>query len=340
MCLLLAGLFFIFAKGVEAVEIKPGGLVFAHYEFVASRHLRNGTTAQNFNAFEVSRIYLNADAKYDDKISAFIQLEANLNSRDGRNNRVYLKNAELRLNFNSAAKISAGLVASPWRGYEEGIWKHRFAAQLVDDVEGLLLASDRGVKLSGKIPYLAYDAMVANGEGTGADGTGGNESVAVNAGGKLKDFAVKLAISPLEGRGDALKGLKINLLAHKGDRNEATVRNRILSGLSYESEFANFMATYFNADNSAAAAPSRGEGVSFHTVVTPAEKFWLFARFDKYDPDIYAGGDAHNRYIYGVGYQITKGVRIALDHQYLEQERRAVALQDESIFFVHTEAKF
>jgi hypothetical protein len=72
-----------------ALEVKPGGTIFAHYEFATSQHLANGTTSQGYNAFEVSRIYLNADAKYDEKVSAFLQLEANLSSRDSKSNRVF-----------------------------------------------------------------------------------------------------------------------------------------------------------------------------------------------------------------------------------------------------------
>lgn len=338
MMILLTGLGGL--KTVTAIEVKPGGLIFAHYEMVTSQHLQNGTTSQNFNAFEVSRIYLNADAKYDEKISAFVQLEANLTSRDNKNNRVYLKNAELRFNFHSAAKLSAGIIAAPWRGCEEGIWKHRFAAKILEDTEGLFAGSDRGIRISGKIPVIAYDAMISNGEGTGGDGTGGNESTTANSGGKLKDFTLKIAVSPLETLGEELKGFKINLLAHKGDKNETTVRNRVFAGLSYESKYLNLMGTYYNADNSATNAPSRGEGFSVHTVASPTEKFCAFGRFDKYDPDIHAGGDSHNRYLYGLAYQIIKGIRISIDHQYLQQERRTTTRQDESIFFVHTEVKF
>lgn len=329
-----------YSAGVEAIEVKPGGTIFAHYEFVASQHLQNGTTTQNYSAFEVSRIYLNADAKYDDKVSAFIQLEANLASRDNKANRIYLKNAELRLNFHKAAKVSAGLVSLPWRGYEEGIWKHRFVSKTLDDIEGLLPASDRGVRLSGQIPFLAYDAMISNGEGTGGDSTGGNETTTVDDGGRLKDYTAKLAIAPFETLGDELKGLKINAQFHKGDKNETTLRNRIFSGLSYESKTVNLWLAYYNADNSTSTAPSRGEGFSFHMGVTPTEKYGTFFRFDRYDSDIHAGAEAYNRYIYGVDYQLVKGVRISIDHQYVQQGKRSPTLQDESIFFIHTEAKF
>ncbi|MBI2119853.1 MAG: hypothetical protein HYT97_09570 [Elusimicrobia bacterium] len=330
----------IYSQGVNALEVKPGGLIFAHYEFVASQHLQNGTTTQNYSAFEVSRIYLNMDAKVDDKVSAFINLEANLTSRDNKNNRVYLKNAELRLNFHKAAKLSFGLIASPWRGYEEGLWKHRFVSKILEDIEGLLPASDRGVRLSGQIPFFAYDAMIGNGEGTGGDGTGGNETTAHGAGGRFKDYTAKVAIIPFQTLSGPLKGLKLNALCHKGEKNETTLRDRLYAGLSYESKVLNLAGNYYNADNSAQAAPSRGEGFSFYTVVAPIEKFWLFVRFDKYDPDIHVGGDTRMRFFSGLGYQVTKGVRVALDHLYTLQERRSLTRQDESIFFIHTEAKF
>jgi len=325
---------------VRAFEIKPGGLVFSHYEYVASQHLQNGTTVQGLNSVEVSRIYLNAEAKYNDSVSAFINLEANLTSRDNKANRIFLKHAELRLNFHKAAQVSAGLVSTPWRGYEEGIWKHRFAGKILEDIEGLLPASDRGIRLSGQIPFLAYDAMIANGEGTGGDGTGGNETAVHSGGGRFKDYTAKIAIIPFQTLGKELKGLKINAQFHKGDKDETTLRNRVYTGLSYESKFLNMAGNYYNADNSAPTTPSRGEGFSFHTVVAPIEKFWLFARFDKYDPDIHRGEDARMRYLWGLGHQIAPGVRISLDHLYTQQEKRSPTRQDESIFFVHTEAKF
>ena len=319
--------------------MKPGGTVFAHYEYAASQHLQNGTTSQGYNSVEVSRIYLNAEAKYDDKVSAYVNLEANLSSREGKNNRVFRKSAELRYAFNDAAKLYFGLIGLPWRALEENVW-HRFTGKDLEDTEGIGFATDRGVRLSGKIPYLSYSAMAANGEGTGADGTAGNEAASYNGGGRLKDFILTLSLSPFENSGKRLKGLKLNAQALKGDRNETTLRNRVFSGVSYESQMFKAGLNYYNADNSAAAAPSRGEGFSVYGYLYPTPEYWVMARFDRYNPNINAGGFSHNRYIYGVGYQLVKGVRVALDHQYLQQETRTHTLQDESIVFVHTEAKF
>ena len=336
----IALLGWIGAGTAHAVEVKPGGLIFADYGFVASQNLQNGTTSQGFSSFDVSRIYLNAEAKYDEKVTGFLQLEANLSSRDGKNNRVYVKNAELRIKFSDAAKLCGGLIGVPWRALEESVWKQRFVSKDLEDLEAIGNATDRGIRLGGKVPFAAYDLMISNGEGTGGDGNAGNENTAFNGGGRLKDFSATLSVIPFERVNSLWKGLKANLLALKGDKSETQVRNRIFAGLSYESALFNLMWTYYNADNSGSASPSRGEGYSLHTVVMPKEYLWIFARFDHYNPNINAGGFSHNRTIYGLGFQITKGVRVSLDHQYMEQETRTNALQDESIVFVHTEVKF
>jgi hypothetical protein len=171
-------------------------------------------------------------------------------------------------------------------------------------------------------------------------GTAGNENTASGAGGRLKDFNATVTLSPFERRPDGWKGLKVSAQALKGERNETQVRNRLFAGISYDSERFSCMGTYYNADNSSTAGPSRGEGFSVHALVAPLEKWWGFVRFDHYNPNIHAGGFAHHRYLYGVGYLLTKGVRLSVDHQYLEQEARTALLQDESLIFVHSELKF
>lgn len=323
----------------NALEVKPGGTIFAHYEYVASQNLKDGTTTQGLNNFDVSRIYLNSEVKYDDKVSGYINLEADLVSRESKNNRVFLKNAELRYAWNDMAKVYFGLIGLPWRAGEEAVWT-RFVAKDLEDTEGIGNATDRGIKFNGKIPYLAYNFLVVNGEGTGADSTSGNESTVFGNGGRLKDFVAMVSVSPLEKLGVQLKGLKINLQGLKGDKDEFTLRNRIFAGLSYDSSLFRAAANYYNADNSAASAPSRGEGISIYGLLFPIPKFWAAVRFDHYNPNINAGGFSHNRYLWSLGYELNKYVRLSLDEQYLEQETRTKTLQDENIFFVHTETKF
>ena len=356
VCNLAASVFIgvISVGSAHALEVKPGGVIFAHYEYGTSQNLKDGTTSQNFNSFEVSRIYLNAEAKYDEKVSGYVNLEADLISREGKNNRVFLKNAELRYAFNDAAKLYFGLVGMPWRAHEETVW-HRFTSKDLEDIEGIGNATDRGIKLSGKIPYLAYHAMIVNGAGTGADGTGSNEVTNFNGGGRLKDFVAMVSVIPFETLGDTLKGFKINFMGLKGDKDETTVRNRIFAGLSYDSKVFKAMFNYYNADDSTyyptaisvtgtKYAVLRREGFSTYAYYYPMENFWIVGRWDRFIPNLdstrAAGKDGYNKYIYGVGYQITKGVRFTLDHQYLQQDTQFPTQADESIFYLHTEVKF
>src|SRR3989338_5912142 len=121
---------FVFTAGVRAEEKKPevkiSGVIFTNYEFVLSDFLLDGTKAGNFNSFDVSRIYLNADVKYDEKFKGFVQLENNIIGKDPWTakavaNAPFVKQALLEMkDIYPGAKLMFGLIPNPWRGYEEG----------------------------------------------------------------------------------------------------------------------------------------------------------------------------------------------------------------------------
>ncbi|MBI4051986.1 MAG: hypothetical protein HY400_05730 [Elusimicrobia bacterium] len=319
-------------------ELKMGGLIFADYEYVTSKFLANGTQANNFNAFDVGRIYLNGSAKFDERFDSFLQLEMNILSRDNTANQAYLKQAWVRWNeIYSGASLRFGLVPTLWRGYEEGIWKHRFVAKILEDEEGLLNASDRGVLLSGRIPHVDYEAEVSNGEGTGGRTTAGNE---VN---KFKDYALRLAVSPF--KEGALNGFKANTLIHKGFKVGSWPRDRNIYGLSYESKGFNLWGAYYRSRDGFSLSTGTGtvssEGFSFFGVLNcPHYPAWIFARWDLFNPRLDIVGDAHQRFIYGIGYQLAEGIRISVDHQLLKQETEIATRKNQSIVFTHLEVKF
>lgn len=313
-------------------EVKMSGLVFTHYEYVLSNYLADGTTAQSQNSFDVGRVYLNAEAKFTPKIKGFVQYEVNLLTRDATANSVYLKQGLLEISdIYPDAKIMLGLIPSSWRGYEEGIWKHRFVSKILDDIEGFFGATDRGVRLSGKIPHVAYDLAIINGEATKA-----NETKAS----KYKDYTAKVAISPF--KEGPLEGLKINAYLHDGAYDQDLPRDRVLAGLSYESKKFNLMGTSYNAKSRAtpASAEAKGEGFSVHGVYNLTDQAWVFARFDQWDPDKNVNDDARSRVFGGVGYKIADGVRITVDYQGLTREKETATSKDENVLFTHFELKF
>lgn len=316
-------------------EIKISGLIYANYEYALSRELVDGTPAANFNSFDVGRIYLNAEAKYSDTIRGFLQFENNIVAKDPWTgtvsaNGVFLKQAFLEVkNIYPGANVKFGLIPNPWRGFEEGIWKHRFVSKIQDDIEGLLAATDRGIRLNGKKSLFEYDMAIVNGEGPK-----GNETS------KYKDYIAKLSVGPFSSE-DGKNGLKMNLYGQTGRYGVDQEKDRLFGGLSYESEKWNAMATYETAkDEAAKGTLLKKKGYSIHTVVNLNPKSWVFGRYDKWDPDTNTADDGRTRYILGYGYTLTDGIRASLNYQATRQEKEGAANKDQSALFYHIELKF
>lgn len=320
-----------------AADIKMGGVIFAHYEYVLSDFLSNGTRADDRNEFDVSRVYLNAASKLDDRMDVFGQLETNLSSRDNTSNQTFLKQAWLRWNeVYRGASARAGLVPLPWRGFEESIWKHRFVAKTMEDEQGLTPATDRGVVLNGKIPFMDYDVIIANGEGVGARGTTGNET------NKHKDYAGRISVSPF--KEGSLKGFKVSGLLHKGKKMDNWPRDRVFSSVSYECGRFNVFGGYFTSRDGNGVTTGtdtvRGRGISLYTNVNLSEAYVVFLRLDKWDPNKDVDNDARRHFIGGVEKKISDAVRITLDYHEVIQEKTAVTRKNQNIVSTHAEVKF
>jgi len=342
MKIILALLIAVSAGKAYAVDVKMSGTIYSNFSAVTSKHLSNGVEAHGRNEFDVSRIYLNAAADHDEHISSFVQLEANLLSRDpvssGTTNQVFLKQAYLEYKeLYPGAKLLFGLIQAPWTApLEEPVWKHRFVAKTLPDEEGLLQTTDRGARLSGKAPHLGYELMVANGEGSGARQTTGNE------GNKYKDFSGRLSFSPFSEGG--LSGLRIHAFGQKGKKYSNWERDRAIGSVSFESGKFNAMASYYaSRDGKGVAAGTdtvKGAGFSVFTVVNVAKTCWVFARWDKWDPDTAVLNNAHSRVIVGGGHALTDTVRMAVDYQALMQQKQTATAKDQGTASVHLEVKF
>lgn len=328
---LLCGVSLVVAQA-QAAEVKMSGLMFTHYEYVLSEHLKDGTPASDQNAFDVGRVYLNADAKFSDTVRGFTQYEVNLITRDATANTVFLKQALFEVkDVYPDAKIMFGLIPSSWRGYEEGIWKHRFVSKILDDIEGLFSSTDRGARLNGKAPFVEYDLAVINGEGTKA-----NETKAS----KYKDLAGKVAVSPF--KEGPLSGLKVNAYVQDGAFGHDLPRDRRIGGLSYASKRFNVMGTSYNSKDrkDAASAEEKGRGYSFHGVYNFSDVCWAFGRYDRWDPNKDKNDDARSRLFLGMGYKLADGVRLSLSYQGLVQEVETPTRKDERVIGSYAELKF
>lgn len=315
-------------------EIKISGLIFANYGYYLSKYLADGKEANNFNSFDISRVYLNTEAKFTDKIKAFAQLEINLISREiwtakEAKNEPYLKQVWLEIkNIYPDAKLMVGFVPVLWRGYEEKIWMHRFVSKVLDDIEGLQSATDRGLRLTGKVlKYVEYDLAILNGEGTKQ-----NE---IN---QYKDYNIRTAIEA-----PFLQGLKLNLFYQKGNNDKDQPRDRFFSGLSYESKKFNAMGTYYDVNGRGVGdnyKKEKGNGFSIHSVFNLTDRNWIFARYDSFDPNKDKDDDAKQRIILGFGYKIIDEVKLTLDYQTQIREKETETEKNVGVLFIHLEVKF
>lgn len=320
-----------------AAETTVSGVIFGHYEFVTSDYLANGVKAGNQNAFDLNQAYVKATAKFDERFDALIRLETKLSSRDNAANVAYLKQAWLRYKeIYPDASLTFGLAPNPWRDHEEGIWNHRFTAEILEDQEGLLNGSDRGLLLSGKFQQLVYNLQVVNGEGIGARGASGNET------NRYKDYAGHFVFSPF--KENVFQGVKINTYLQKGTKMAHWPRDRVFGGLSFQgSRFHLWGAYHASRDGAAVAAGTetvKGMGFSFHGSLQLRRDYLVFVRWDRWDPDAGLPDNSHDRVIYGVSKKLTQGIRVALDHQLIVQEKIAGNRRNQSFLFTHVEVKF
>ncbi len=322
----------VFSGVCRADELKPevkiSGLAFGQgVFFMGNSESDAGSNLGSFSSFDIPRVYLNTEAKLDDRITAFVQLEANKISVDQWSSAAvdktpYIKQANIKIkDIYPGATLSLGQIPMPWRGLEEGIWKHRFVSKVSEDIEGFTNAVDRGVGLKGKCmeDKVEYDVLIVNGEG------------ANNETNKYKDFIGRVSFAP-----GNVSGLKLHLYGHKGDYDDGKLRNRTIFGVSYESEKWNGMLTYYGGNDKAKGV----RGISLHGVFNLDEKKWVFGRYDNWDPDKDAADDKSTRFILGVGHKIANSVRGALSFQSLSREKETATKKDRNALYYSLEVKF
>lgn len=303
-----------------AAQVKTGGIIFTDFNYTFSEYYYD-TSSPTLASFDVSRIYLNADINIVDNVKAFLQLENNIITKEPATNKsavndVYLKNAELQIKY-GGVEVRFGLIPTPWRGYEEKIWKHRFVSKIFEDIELGIPATDRGLKFSGKLKSFEFDGGIYNGEGTKS-----NES------NKYKDFLTRTSF-------EFVKGLKANLFYLSGRYNDIDAKEKFFYGLSYESGKLNLMGTIYNSNDKA----KNQSGYSIHSVYSISDKYSIYARYDFFDSNLNASKDSRSRLYFGAGYRINENVRSAVNYLLITPEDTLVAKRQDTVS-LNLEIKF
>ncbi len=334
-----AMIFALGASSAMAADVKLSGLVFGQYARHLSQTDTAGVSSKNRGEFGITRIYMNAEAKFSPKVKGKVVLESNTTQTTDTghgSNSVFLKQAFGDYMVNDYANVQFGLVGTPWIGFEEGIWGRRFISKVFVDSEGVVSSADKGVGVLLKIPndFGDFHAAHVNGEGTTAvEKTGKN--------GRHKDSMARLTLSPMV-KFEPLSGLKLHGYIHNGRAQDGDnyLRDRVMGGVSYQHKRFHAMVSSFKARTGAGVKNTRSKGYSLHGSLKLPLSLSAFSRYDFYDPDTETSSDGRARTLWGVDYKVAEGVRISVNDQIVRQQLATNTSANENRLFFQLEMKF
>jgi len=294
-----------------APQVTVGGVVYAQYFY----QLKD--TAAHFNAFDVTRAYVNVIGKFSGGITTRVTADIAHSTALGASQTFRLKYAYAGWNpEGSALTYKLGLFQTPWLDWEEALWDYRMEGATVFDRAGYLSSSDFGIGADGNInkDQVNFQAGIFD-----------NGSYSTGLGDQRKNFQARVSVRAMDTDDPSrVGGLRVSAFAQVGKPVTGGTQSRFLGMVSYKSKTLTLAAEGGITDDSvtAAAAPTKGTVISafgvYHLSDSPVA---LIARFDNIKPNKDAPsttlGFTNTRIIAGVSYQLTGNVRLLGDIDFL-----------------------
>jgi hypothetical protein len=292
---------------VQAPTVTVGGVVYTQYNYQLSG-------VDHLNAFEVTRTYINVNARFAGGVSARITPDIYRNAADG--------SATYRLKYGyvqyapGATTWKFGMIQTPWVGREEDLWGYRMQGTIAVDRNKFLSSSDFGVSADTRLMDGALDLNV---------GIYNGETYSKPEGDQRKDLMVRASyrLAETDDNG-ALGGIRVSGYAGIGKPTGGGERNRFLGMLSYQSKALTLAAEYGMMTDSSTATPTAEVEASvvtaFAVVRVPESRLAVIGRVDIVDPNTDADDDKVTRTIAGVSYQVSPNLRALLDVDLLSYE--------------------
>ncbi|MDQ6961457.1 MAG: hypothetical protein Q9M28_02850 [Mariprofundaceae bacterium] len=278
------------------------------------------TTANKSTGLSVDRFYLQAKYQVNDQWFGTIVTDVNneQNTVPGlkRSTNVFLKYAYVEGKFSDEVQVRLGLSNTPWIGYEEKLWAHRYVSNVYTDFFKMDDSADYGLGLKGKFmdDMLEYWLTYSNGGGYGKP----NATQAM-------DISGRFTVHPIEGMDislgfrDGYRGNK-RLVTNAVTGVIATAANPIKETLnqvllSYGQETwrvgGNFV---INNKKDNTSTVNKATGYNVWAWARFAEDYGVFARYDylKSTPLASTFSAKTSHYIVGLEYFETQGMTFSL----------------------------
>lgn len=319
----LTGLVLLIGLAAGNGAAQEGGkmsvLVYADYVYNLQRDtsLTNAVLdgQEDFNAFQLRRVYLTYDHRISGEFVTRIRLEADEAARtsDGKTG-VFLKDAYLKWSgvFGSH-DLMIGIQPTPAFEISEAVWGFRSLEKTIMDLRGFVNSRDLGVSLRGPVDpgkSMHYVVFAGNGSGNRPEGD------------KWKRVYARLGARPVAGldvtvTGDYSAGPGI-ISPYSGSR----VSNSVLTGAAFVgvsiAEYAHFgvegvLQSQLNGYDTGTRLTERNRlGISVFGRWTVTERVTLVGRYDFFDPNTHgnAQNDTRGYFLGGISWSPAANVEI------------------------------
>ena len=169
-------------------ETKVGGTMYADVSTISNRN-DAGKTAQSGVNYDIKRMYLTVDHKFNDtysfNLTTDVTFDSNATSPSGaaaptaneaggantasgvKASQLYIKKAYLQAHYSDAFNVRLGAADLPWIPFVEGVYGYRYVEQTLIDRTKFGTSADWGVNINGSFldHIVNYSVSVINGEG-------------------------------------------------------------------------------------------------------------------------------------------------------------------------------
>jgi len=303
---------------------KLSGLMFGDYYYNASRDgainsIKNVATkgAQDFQAFQIRRIYLTYDNKISNDFKARVRFEMSNNVlADNGKFSANVKDAYLQWKAFGNQTLVVGLQGTPSFSVSEKYWGYRSLEKTIMDLRKIESSRDLGIGMKGKLDkkgVFSYSVLIGNGSSNKPETN------------KYKRYYLHVKISPTKNLAITLNGD----FSPKGDINNpfsSSLNNNVSNGTFTSSFFIGYKAgkkytlgieTFIQSEdngfNDGTSLQNKNSfGVSVFGNLKLKNNLRLVGRYDYFDPNTnrLSNGDSRNYIIAGLDFQVHKQVSI------------------------------
>jgi hypothetical protein len=307
-------------------ETKLGATMYGDVSNINNRNAA-GKTAQSGTNYDIKRMYLTVDHKFNDtysfNLTTDFTFDSNATSPSGAGSptaneaggantasgikatQLYIKKAYLQAHYNDAFNVRLGAADLPWIPFVEGIYGYRYVEQTLIDRTKFGTSADWGLNAYGSLfdGFLNYSVSVIDGEGYKQPALGNvNRTHAIDVEGRAninyKGFTV--AVGGYDGKlGKDVQNVQTFETAQRFDALAAYTDKHIRFGVEY------LWARYWNDVTQANPAKTNTtDGYSVFGSYNFTPKVALFGKYEWVKPKANTvPGENENYFNVGVSYK-------------------------------------